>query len=619
VSVTGSTASKTFTLTGALVANTYYSGTVQSTDNLGVTTIDPYVFDTFLTNNLILECEEYNFSSGLYIDNPLLIAEGGSDPNAYNDQFGTELVDFDDNRGNIHGGPTDHTFRLNDFVKTRHTGEPPRAKYVLLGGEPSGYFEQIVGEVANGDWLNFTHTYPAGTYHVYLRQAQYGIPDTQVTLDRVTSDRTTTDQTTVTLGSFLGKASGWDQHRVVPLTDFSGQQLAVLRFSGAVDTLRLSDRIANIPDSELMQNYMVFVPVPDPGTLRPIVTMSSPAANTSVGPASPPTSPSATIANRDTTVNTNTIALSLNGVPTAATVTPIAGGADVTWSFFNLPAAQTITNTLSFQDSDGVWITNTWTYSFASFLSAGNRFPLGSLTARGFSARMVQTNGPGIDNTLDVAEQQLAIPPLIPYEVTASNLIQTLNPVPGLDPGDYVNIAVEMFGYLELTAGPHRFHVTSDDSFQLRSGVTLADLGAVVLGFRTDGTYDGRFDFMVEATGLYPARCIWQETGGGANFFMWSVNADASEPLVNDPGDPAGVVKAYFTGYPVRCLSAATVTGPYAYEATAALSGVTLTSGTVTIPMSGAARFYRLEGPRATTILSAVRSGSNLLLTYQTQ
>jgi len=623
VTVSGPTNSRVFTLTGVLAANAYYTGTARSTDGQGAVATTTYVFDTFLTNNLILESEEYNFNSGSYIDNPLLIAEGGSDPGAYNDQPGTPEVDFHDNRASIGGDPEEHTFRINDNVRTAHTGDGPRAKYVNAGGAAANFFEQQVVEVENGDWLNYTHMYPTGTYNVFLRHAQYFIPQTLTTLDRVTSDPTMMGQTTAPLGCFLGVATGFDQHRLVPLTDVSGQSLMVLRMSNVVETLRLSDRIASISDSELFQNYVVFVPVADPGVLRPIVSMSTPPANYVIDYASPPTSPFARIANRDTTVNTGSVLLFLNGVATAKTVTPTAGGADVTWSFGVLPTSQTITNTLVFQDSDSVFITNTWIYSFASFLRAANSIAVGSLSSRGVDTRMVYTNGPGLGNSLGRAEQQLTYPPSIPYIGTITSILQTLNwndaggadPIIGLtQDGSHDNIAIEMFTYLELTAGVHRFHAISDDRFQLRSGSGLSDIGGVVFGQALGNTFNGTFDFMVEAAGLYPVRGIWEENTGGANFALFHVNlSDNSEFLVNDPGDPVGVVKAY---YPYVCVSSTVVTGPYTADTSASFSGVSLTGGTVTVPISGAAKFYRIDGLRQTQITSAVKVGPNLVLTY---
>jgi len=75
---------------------------------------------------------------------------------------------------------------------------------------------------------------------------------------------------------------------------------------------------------------------------------------------------------------------------------------------------------------------------------------------------------------------KLAVPPLIPLDLTATSIVQLLSwdktgtptNVPGLCPGSYINIAVESLAYLELTAGVHRFHIRSDDRAGLYSGTT---------------------------------------------------------------------------------------------------------------------------------------------------
>jgi hypothetical protein len=245
---------------------------------------------------------------------------------------------------------------------------------------------------------------------------------------------------------------------------------------------------------------------------------------------------------------------------------------------------------------------------------------------------MVQTNGPDLGNSLARAEQQLAIPPQIPYEVTTQVAAQVMNfndagdgttannfgyfsgaqPIPGLAPDSlHNNIAMEIFAYLELTAGSHRFGVVSDDGFQLRSGANPRDPNATVLGFRDAGTFDSTFDFVVEANGVYPVRCVWYENGGGAHFQLFSV--DLGDPgarvLVNDPADPAAV-KAYL---PFRLVSAAAVEGPYT---TATGASYDIPNKTVTVPKAGAAAFYRMQTLNPVTITDIRIVGNNVILTY---
>lgn len=320
-------------------------------------------------------------------------------------------------------------------------------------------------------------------------------------------------------------------------------------------------------------------------------------------------------------------------------------GATVTYPITNLFGwGSKHTNIIAFKDDANTWRTNTWTWTSAyPYLFASNSLPLGSLSKRGFDTRMVQSDNGGVNlaNSLDRALQQLAIPPQIPVDQQATSIVQVLdwnkasdppNNVPGLCAGNSNNIAVQSLAYLELTAGLHRFHIYTDDRAGLYSGANLADTNAVVLWENPGDTANTTFDFVVEADGLYPVRCIWEETGGGAVFHLWSVDLnDLSEVLINDSGDPAGVVKAW---YPLVCKSSSSVTGPYTVASTAVnalnttdivgsrcgptVVGSMVTGGTFTVPISSSAKFYCLDGPRATRI-TKFTVGSNVVINYQVQ
>jgi hypothetical protein len=412
-------------------------------------------------------------------------------------------------------------------------------------------------------------------------------------------------------------------------------------------------------------NYVAAVPAAN--TMRATVTDLSP----------PPAGqtrafyPTITVGilDRDTFVNTSSIVLCLDGVwiPNASLTidsqvhkpsNPNAyaedfGGATVTYPITTLlPWSSKHTNIVAFADDTSTWQTNTWTWTLTyPYLFASNSLPIGSLKVRGFDTRMVQSdNGcADLDNSLGRALQQLAIPPQIPIDRTATSIVQVLNwnkasappnNVPGLctnassSCGQYRNIAVQSLAYLELSAGLHRFHINTDDRAGLYSGVNLADANAQAMWENPGNTANATFDFVVEAAGLYPVRCIWEETGGGAVLQLWSTNvvAGGDEVLINDPSDPAGVVKAW---YPLACLSSLSVAGPYTIDATAlnALSttdivgadcsptvvGSMVTGGKFTVPVSGTARFYRLDGPRKTNITKIEKAGSNIEITYQVQ
>jgi hypothetical protein len=199
---------------------------------------------------------------------------------------------------------------------------------------------------------------------------------------------------------------------------------------------------------------------------------------------------------------------------------------------------------------------------------------------------------------------------------------------PGLciPPATVNSFAIETFAYLQLTAGPHRFYVDSDDAVGIYSGTNLTDTSTVLV--QNDGTTHTSFDFLVAADGLYPFHIIYEQGGGAASLVLHSVNpSDNSQTLVN----AAGGVNAF---YPLVCKSSASVAGPYTVDAAAnagnalttasvlcdgsgAALNLTVTGGTLTVPIAGPAMFYRLDGPRATRITSITKSGSNVVITYQ--
>ncbi len=618
-----SSISRHFVLTG-LATDVLYVGSIQASDNLNATNIVHYEFDTFLTNNIQVEAEDFNYSSNPGVDGGLFLDTG---LNAYAGFQGTAEIDYHDSRtGGNNANPI--PYRPLDYPRQYPTGDPARPQYVNAS-QP----EYLVYDNNNNDWRNYTRTIPAGTYKVYSRQSTFLLPISLVTLDKVTSDAHTNGQTTVGLGAFIQKGdaagdTGADVHRDVLLTDMFGNP-AIVRTAGGEITLRVSDRFVNNGDSEVYHNYFVLLPTADPGTLRPIVTQTAPLPGDTKRQSGATERTFASIANRDTTVNVGTVALQINGVSIpGAIVTAISGGAEIDWSLVNVPATRVITNTVTYQDSAGTNLAYSWTYSYP-FLSATNRLPVGSLPTRGFAHRTAQ-DGAASGDTLARAEDQMAIPPVIVSAQNWATNVDVLNwndntgvpsYVPGLDggisgyaAGPYDYIATEDLAYLSLKAGGNRFQVASDDGFQLRSGTNTTDKGATVLGVSDGNTFYGSFDFVVEADGLYPVRNLWYEQGGGANFALSAYNfATSTYNVVNDPANPAGVVKAYLPGIPTLLLSSATVGGTYTSLPGAVID---IPTKTITVATSGSTRFYRIQSASVVTITSISVVGSNVVITY---
>jgi hypothetical protein len=96
-----------------------------------------------------------------------------------------------------------------------------------------------VGYFYTNNWLNYTRTYPSGTFNVWGRLGAGGGAFSGCTLSMVTSGAGTSNQTTQVLGTFSDAApSGWQVYHWIPLLDTNGNQVYV-QLSGKA-TLRLT-------------------------------------------------------------------------------------------------------------------------------------------------------------------------------------------------------------------------------------------------------------------------------------------------------------------------------------------------------------------------------------------
>ena len=631
LSVSGSGTSVTATL-GGLVANTNYVATVKAVDSDGADSSVTTYFDTFATSLLMIEIEDYNFDGGSYFTNPTVVAEGWPADNAYSYRAGVAGVDFVDNRATPSAADT--LYRPDDPVRMQHSLDIVRQKFADAGGTAAGVFDYDVGDNAVGDWLNFTRDFTAGSYQVYLREAVANMDLAESALELVTSDRTQPDQTTRVLGSFLGRRSGFI-YRNCLLTDATGSP-AVLRLSGTT-TLRLRTVTADTSDAARYLNYMVFLPVPDTGIQRATVSAASPtpgATNETVVPVI-----SATIQNRDTSVQVNTVVLKVNGNAVAATVTATADGATVTYTLTPLPAPNSvITANLSFTDNLGVGITNEWSFAITYMSLAAANCIVGTPGARGFNVRVVQApkgEGPP-DNSLAESEQQLAPNSPYPAILDTNTVLQVVNMaqpsnvgagyfpdkeiVPGIDPdvtGTDDDYAVDVQGYLELAAGPYRFGVVTDDGFRLSSGAKLGDKEPI-LAYEASGTANQTFEFVVPASGFYPFRFMWYEHGGASYAEWFSINmATGVRTLINDPANDAAI-KAYLSVTPSAVLNlewAPEVTGPWKTMTGAV---VNTTDRTVKFPIPTEKRqFFRLNASALKKIVGIKTSGGDIVLNFE--
>ncbi len=622
LAITGSGGNKTATL-GGLLADTNYKAVLQVEDADGVSASRTLYFDTFSTAHFVVEAEDYNFDAGSYFPNPVRTAEGGGPAeNSYVDRVGAPDVDFSDTRTSANGADT--MFRTSDPVRMGHTRDQQRAAF----NPASEVWDYDVGDIASGEWLQYTRTFAAGSYNVYLREALANIATAESVLELVTGDRTQPGAAVQILGSFLGERTGF-QYRHFPLTDASGQNPVVLRLNG-LTTLRLRQITTDPGDGARLLNYLLFVPVVEAGKQRATVSAVAPANGAEVESAAPVVT--AEIQNRDTSVKVPTVALSINGAAAAATVSATAQGAQLSFPLAPLPASgSTVNAVLTFRDSDDVEVRTEWSFLLAyKSLNPAHR---GSGTGKtpGFNVRFVQAPaGSALENSLLRAEDQLAPNSTIPKQIEATGAITVVNlgksegdqgyfgvdqVVPGLDfdnNGDQ-DFSVEISAWLQLAEGVYRFGVRTDDGYKVSAGSSLTDRAAAPLDFHSGGPADETFEFLVPQAGLYPFRMVWYERGGSAHAELFVVDrASGERTLINAP-DTTGAILAFseLNAPSIQVESAASVAGPYAADPAATING-----GTITIPLGSGSRFFRLAGVGGAQFRTVTVSGQNLVLTF---
>jgi hypothetical protein len=235
-----------------------------------------------------------------------------------------------------------------------------------------------VGDIAAGEWMDYTRNFTPGSYHVYLRESLVNLSQSECVLEKVTSDPSQPDQITTVLGSFLGRRTGFE-YRNFQLTDGLGQNPVIVRLTGA-ETLRLRQVTSEPADGSIFQNYLILVPTTDPGLQHASITGVSPAPGAIVETVTPTLS--ATIQNRDTDVKPETIVLSLNGITVTPVIVSDASGAVVTYALDPLPPPNSLnTARIIFTDDFNFTQTNQWTFTITyKFVDPANR-----------------SSGPGID------------------------------------------------------------------------------------------------------------------------------------------------------------------------------------------------------------------------------
>ena len=243
--ITGTSTSKNATYVG-LKTNRAYAANISAVDANGNTANVSYNFDTFAPV-LVAEGEDWDFDAGQFIDNPVLSSTPQT--GSYFGLAGIQGIDENETAGD-----GNHAYRASDGMAAGPANDVPRRNFLDVQGSDPAINDYALGWFGGGEWVNYTRTYPAGTYNIYGRLANGNGGTATVYLDQVTAGRGTTTQTTVPIGGFSFAARGWNTYDFVPVRDRFGN-LANVTLNG-VTTLRVRAGGANV-------NFLMVVPARD--------------------------------------------------------------------------------------------------------------------------------------------------------------------------------------------------------------------------------------------------------------------------------------------------------------------------------------------------------------------
>jgi len=209
-----------------LPADTSYTAVIVFTTASNQSVTKTVVFDTFSSSYYTWEAEDYDYDSGKFFDNPQTNAYAGLIAST-NDSYHTETGGSSAYRDYANGLGNE---ACSDLLRPQYSG--------------TGATDYDVGWNNAGNWANYTRTYPAGTYNIYMRAAN---PNGAGTDSAEFSGPVT--------GLFaVPTTGGWQIYTWVPLQDADGN-LATFVSDGTVQTIKYS-----VVGGNLNVNFYMLVP-----------------------------------------------------------------------------------------------------------------------------------------------------------------------------------------------------------------------------------------------------------------------------------------------------------------------------------------------------------------------
>ena len=352
-----------------IVLNQNYAGLITISNQAGAVITAPVRFDTFSSNYFTWEAEDFDFNGGQFIDNPVLST------NSVDSYYNTVGVSNVDEYVLNYSPSQPHLWRTNDEVSTALAGDTSRAQFTA-----AGIPDYLIGYFNPSNWVNYTKTYPAGTYNIYGRLANGNGGLANCSLSVVTSGQGTTSQTTTQLGMFQFTSRGWNSFDFIPLTDQWGNLLAV-KLNGQT-TLRVTSGPLG---GGVNANFFMLAPG---SNTPPAITSTYPDGQQPFETASALTF---NVSSALSTVSQNNVRVTLNGANVSSQLS--FSGTSTNWAAsLPLPSQGYYTCVISATDANGN--SNSYAETFDNFSQNNLMIEAGDFDFNG---------GQWIDNPLETA------------------------------------------------------------------------------------------------------------------------------------------------------------------------------------------------------------------------
>jgi len=338
LAATGASTNLSVVGAGVLSPNTTYAASIQIKDAEGNLATTNFTFDT-VSNYYTLQASDGDYQGGQFIDNP--------ETNAYAGLDGLPGIDYNETDVNA-SYATYPRFSL----PVENCGDVPRAAW---SNPNAPYRDFDVGNTHPGDWANYSRTYPAGVYNIYLRaaSANSGTTADSASLYIVSPTQPdTTGQSVSKLGTFsVTGTGGWQTYTWLVLKNSAGYPA---QFNvGSVPTIHTLR--ATTDSGGYNAHYYMLVPAdlsvhnppfingfePDGTTLFQITNQLSFMVNSQAG------------------ISVNGITLNLNGVNVSGLMT--SGSANILNVSYPILANEVYTAVVTVADAYG---TNSTTFTF---------------------------------------------------------------------------------------------------------------------------------------------------------------------------------------------------------------------------------------------------------------